>query len=181
MGQRTVTLVNPVDLGAIVTSEGVTNPAFVLPRFSEMTNVLREGRGRRVAKDGPDEPAAMNATTEVTNTAATVSTLWRPRDGTNSKASTERDGAAGEGIRAPAPPGGSSGHERSGISNADGQAGVARVAADLIHDTFRLSAGGISGCAPFILLATVLVGGSGMVWHKFEQAFGPANPVVARE
>src|SRR5437764_5503023 len=37
-GRRTVTLVNPVDLGAALTSEGATNPTVVLPAWHELTN-----------------------------------------------------------------------------------------------------------------------------------------------
>jgi signal transduction histidine kinase len=40
-GRRTVTLINPVDLGAALTSEGATNPTVVLPPPAELTNSLR--------------------------------------------------------------------------------------------------------------------------------------------
>ena len=42
-GRRGVTLVNPVDLGAALTSEGATNPTVVLPPFRDLTNNAREG------------------------------------------------------------------------------------------------------------------------------------------
>jgi len=41
-GRRTVTLVNPVDLGATLSSEGLTNPTVVLPH--DFTNSNRDGR-----------------------------------------------------------------------------------------------------------------------------------------
>src|SRR5437870_2569011 len=37
-GPKSVTLVNPVDLGAVVNSEGVTNPTVIPPPFREFTN-----------------------------------------------------------------------------------------------------------------------------------------------
>src|SRR5580765_7371041 len=47
-GAKSVTIVNPVDLGALVNSEGVTNPTVISPPYRELTNanpdVLR-GRG----------------------------------------------------------------------------------------------------------------------------------------
>jgi signal transduction histidine kinase len=50
-GQRSVTLVNPVDLGASLTSEGVTN-TFVMPPLSEFTNRIGEP-GREFPRRGP--------------------------------------------------------------------------------------------------------------------------------
>lgn len=60
-GTKTVTLVNPVDLGAALTSEGTTNATFIAPPF---TNSMRDGRGppRREPRAGelppPDGPPA---------------------------------------------------------------------------------------------------------------------------
>src|SRR5215471_3669901 len=51
-GAKTVTLVNPVDLGAALTTEGATNAIFIAPPF---TNTMREGRGTR-RESRPDEP-----------------------------------------------------------------------------------------------------------------------------
>lgn len=42
-GPRTVTFVNPVDLGAALTSEGATNPTVVLPPMHNWTNTSRDG------------------------------------------------------------------------------------------------------------------------------------------
>ena len=50
-GQRSVTLVNPVDLGASLSSEGVTN-TFVMPPLSEFTNRIGEP-GREFPRRGP--------------------------------------------------------------------------------------------------------------------------------
>jgi signal transduction histidine kinase len=46
-GQRTVTFVNPVDLGASFTGEGGTNPTVVLPPMREFTNNSSEGPRNR--------------------------------------------------------------------------------------------------------------------------------------
>jgi len=60
-GQRSVTFVNPVDLGASLITEGGTNPTVVLPLMQELTNNFREGgrEGRRRnpgAEPGPEPP-----------------------------------------------------------------------------------------------------------------------------
>jgi signal transduction histidine kinase len=59
-GQRSVTLVNPVDLGAILSSEGVTN-TYVFP-LSELTNRISEP-GRDFSRRGPppEEMGSSNA------------------------------------------------------------------------------------------------------------------------
>src|SRR5574342_323473 len=43
-GQPTVTFVNPVDLGASLSSEDATNPTVILPNLHELTNTFRDGR-----------------------------------------------------------------------------------------------------------------------------------------
>jgi signal transduction histidine kinase len=60
-GQRSVTLVNPVDLGARLSSEGVTN-TFVMPPLSEFTNRVSEP-GREFPRRGPppEEAGPSNA------------------------------------------------------------------------------------------------------------------------
>jgi signal transduction histidine kinase len=54
-GRRTVTLVNPVDLGASLTAEGGTNPTVVLPPFRELTNAFPR-REPRPGEPPPGEP-----------------------------------------------------------------------------------------------------------------------------
>jgi signal transduction histidine kinase len=169
-GQRTVTLVNPVDLGAIVTSEGVTNPAFVLPRFSEMTNVLREGRGPPRREGRPDEPAATNATTEVTNTAASVSNTVATEDGTNSKGSTERDARRRDGDSRPRRPGFFRNMSEAEYQTLMEKRALHGLLLTLSTDTFQVICGRDFWLRTIIiLLATVLVGGSGMVWHNLSK------------
>lgn len=60
-GQRSVTLVNPVDLGASLSSEGVTN-TFVMPPLSEFTNRISEP-SREFPRRGPppEETGPRNA------------------------------------------------------------------------------------------------------------------------
>ncbi len=55
-GPRSVTLVNPVDLGASLSSEGVTN-TLILPPFSTLTNRAGEA-GREFPRRGPPPPEA---------------------------------------------------------------------------------------------------------------------------
>jgi signal transduction histidine kinase len=52
-GTKTVTLVNPVDLGATLTSEGMTNATFIAP---PPTNSMRDGRGPPRREPRPGEP-----------------------------------------------------------------------------------------------------------------------------
>ena len=57
-GQRTVTFVNPVDLGASLTSEGGTNPTVVLPPIHDLTNNFRDGKPFRVREPAPPPDSA---------------------------------------------------------------------------------------------------------------------------
>jgi signal transduction histidine kinase len=52
-GAKSVTLINPVDLGATLTSEGITNAIFIAP---PMTNSMRDGRGPPRREPRPGEP-----------------------------------------------------------------------------------------------------------------------------
>lgn len=56
-GLRTVTLVNPVDLGASLSAEGITN-TLILPPLSEFTNRVGEA-GREFSRRGPPPPDNM--------------------------------------------------------------------------------------------------------------------------
>jgi signal transduction histidine kinase len=89
---KSVTLVNPVDLGASLISEGVTNPTVITPPFRELTNGLPEGfRGRPFPRrePRPEEGGTSNSlATTATNPAAAPlggavrgDREARPRDG----------------------------------------------------------------------------------------------------
>ena len=84
-GRRSVTLVNPVDLGATLTAEGLTNPTVVLPPFHDLTNNTREGRPfqRRLPRpaqaDSSNSVAGSNANAETSSQTNTSST--RDREG----------------------------------------------------------------------------------------------------
>ena len=62
-GAKSVTIVNPVDLGALVNSEGVTNPTVISPPFRDLTNANPDAfRGRGFSRrdgrgDEPGRPA----------------------------------------------------------------------------------------------------------------------------
>jgi len=86
-GPRTVTFVNPVDLGGRLSSEGATNPTVVLPPFREFTNNFPE-RARRhepppePPSNEPAQPTVSSVSTNesgerVTNTSALAA---RPRE-----------------------------------------------------------------------------------------------------
>ena len=55
-GTKTVTLVNPVDFGAALTSEGQTNATFIAPTPPPPTNGMREGRSLQRREPRPGEP-----------------------------------------------------------------------------------------------------------------------------
>ncbi len=63
-GARSVTLVSPVDLGASLSAEGITN-TLILPPFSEFTNRVGEA-GREFSRRGPP-PAEMGPPNNSTN------------------------------------------------------------------------------------------------------------------
>ena len=161
-GTRTVTLVNPVDLGAIVTSEGVTNPALILPRFSELTNVMREGRGPPRREPRSEEVQATNAASALTHS--------NEEGLTNARVAADRDGRRREG---------ESRQRRPGFfRNMDEKEYQSLVEKRALHGLLlTLSTDPIQAmCAQdfwlrtiTILLATVLVGGSGMVWHNLSK------------
>lgn len=52
-GLHSVSFINPVDLGASLTSEDATNPTVVLPSPQEFTNTFRDGRPFRMHDSGP--------------------------------------------------------------------------------------------------------------------------------
>jgi signal transduction histidine kinase len=67
-GPKSVTLVNPVNLGASLSTEGVTN-TLILPPFSELTN--RSGEpGREFSRRGPPPPPEMGPPGGSSNIAA---------------------------------------------------------------------------------------------------------------
>jgi signal transduction histidine kinase len=76
-GAQTVTLVNPVDLGAALTSEGVTNATFIAPPF---TNSMRDGRGppRRESRSGEPPPPEIPGSGISTNAQAAATNLAGP-------------------------------------------------------------------------------------------------------
>src|SRR5580765_2564674 len=80
-GAKTVTLVNPVDLGAALTSEGMTNATFIVPT---PTNSTRDGRGppRREPRSGEPPPGApppdIPGTTVDTNSPVAATNLTGP-------------------------------------------------------------------------------------------------------
>ena len=59
-GIRSVTLVNPVDLGAMLSSEGGTNPTVILPQLRELTNNSGEGWPFQRRDPRPAESGASN-------------------------------------------------------------------------------------------------------------------------
>lgn len=87
-GQHSVTFVNPVDLGASLTSEGGTNPTVVLPPMRGFTNSFREGPREGARREPPpeerpgsDAPSGLAAHLPATNALAHPEREARSRDG----------------------------------------------------------------------------------------------------
>lgn len=79
-GRQSVTLVNPVDLGASLASEGITN-TFVRPSRSELTNFLNSATNNLDSTLAANPPVVTSAA-EATNAAETTNMAARnPRDG----------------------------------------------------------------------------------------------------
>jgi signal transduction histidine kinase len=66
-GRRSVVLVNPLDLGASLNSEGATNPTVILTRPRDLTNASREGRtfSRREPRSGDGSVSNADSTNAV--------------------------------------------------------------------------------------------------------------------
>src|SRR5215472_7958770 len=77
-GQNSVTLVNPVDIGASLGSEGVTN-TLILPPLSEMTNRFSDA-GRGFPRHGPESPEE-SSTTNLDSNAPPAGQSPPPREG----------------------------------------------------------------------------------------------------
>jgi signal transduction histidine kinase len=157
-GLRSVTLVSPVDLGSSVTSEGVTNPTIVLPPFREFTNAVREGRGFPRHEGKPDGAESSNA---------------------------PPGSAEGPDLNAPPPPPPEHDmHRKEGearprrpffLRNIDEKEYQALIEKRAIHGVvLGMSTASFQAASTrdlwlrFIIvgLATILVAGSGMIWHN---------------
>jgi len=156
-GQRSVTFVNPVDLGATATWEGSTNPTVILPLLSEFTNTYPDSRRNRgFARREPGQPPRdpPGSSPDVSSNAA--ATGPQPEEGTN------RPG--GPGPRPRRPP------WLRGLSEGDYQSLVERRA---LHDlVLAMSIGTFQASLQrdlwlrliIISLATISAIGSGVAW-----------------
>jgi signal transduction histidine kinase len=82
-GQRSVTFVNPVDLGASLISEGMTNPTVILPPPPhDLTNSFRNDRPPPRPEPGPEPDSSSTLSATATKTAdAPATNAARPRGG----------------------------------------------------------------------------------------------------
>jgi signal transduction histidine kinase len=156
-GSRSVTLVNPVDLGASLSTEGVTN-TLILPPLSEFTNRVGEP-GREFPRRGPPPPSE----TGPSDASASLATNSPPPGG--------RDGR-------PREPGGRSRRPfwARGMDEPEFQSLVAKrtlhglvltmstegLAAATTHDLWLRTI--------IVLLTTVSVLGSGLAWRNLAKS-----------
>jgi signal transduction histidine kinase len=152
-GRQSVTLVNPVDLGASVASEGATNPTVVLPAPPprDPSNTNRDSsRGFSRRESRPEEPGGSNSLSS---------------GGTN--AGTNGSMARGSRPRRPFWLRGMPEQEYQTLMVKNALHGVALV---MSTDTFR------SACtrdlwvrAVIVLLTTISVLGSGLAWRNLSE------------
>ena len=155
-GQKSVTLVNPVDLGASLSSEGVTN-TLILPPLSELTNRISEP-GREFPRRGPP-PEEL----EPSNAPASLATNSPPPGG--------RDGRPREPGGRPRRP-----FWLRGMNEKELQSLIAKRT---LHGlVLTLSTEGLEAAANrdlwlrtiIVLLATVAALGSGLAWRNLAKS-----------
>jgi signal transduction histidine kinase len=155
-GPRSVTLVNPVDLGASLSTEGITN-TLILPPLSEFTNRIGEP-GREFSRRGPP-PGEM----ESSNATASLAANSSPPGG--------RDGRPRE----------SGGRSRRPfwLRGMDEQELQSLVAKRTLHGlVLTMSTEGFAAATThdlwlrtiIMLLATVSVVGSGLAWRNLAKS-----------
>jgi signal transduction histidine kinase len=156
-GSRSVTLVNPVDLGASLSTEGVTN-TLILPPLSEFTNRVSEP-GREFPRRGPPPPSESGPS----EASASLATNSPPRGG--------RDGR-------PREPGGRSGRP-PWLRGMDEQEFQSLVAKRTLHGlVLTMSTEGLAAATThdlwlrtiIVLLTTVSVLGSGLAWRNLAKS-----------
>jgi signal transduction histidine kinase len=159
-GAKTVTFVNPVDLGAALTSEGATNPTVILPQF---TNNMREGRGPPRREPRPEEPPPQPSESNALATATNLSAA-----STNLASAPEREARRREGEGRPRRP--------PWLRWMDEKEYQALIEKRGLHGlVLALSTESIQNASSrdlwlrsiIFVLATVLAIGSGLVWNNF--------------
>jgi signal transduction histidine kinase len=157
-GKQTVTIVNPVDLGASLAAEGATNPTVVLPAPPprDPSNTNRDGGRGFFRRESP--PGEAGATNVVAAAAAN-----------SGKVSTAATNAASRGFRTRRPP------WLRGMAEQEYQALLVKNALhDLVlamsTDSFQAACTRDVWLRAFImLLATISVLGSGLAWRNLSK------------
>jgi signal transduction histidine kinase len=162
-GRQSVTLVNPVDLGASLSSEGVTNTVLLPPRTNGPPEGFR-GRGfqRRESGPPPEQPGVTNGPPPATNPEVAGAT--------NSAAPGEREARSrGGDFRPPRPP------RFWGISEKEYQELLQKRALHgvvLAMSTETFQAATIHDLwlrAIIMVMATISVLGSGVAWRNLSK------------
>ena len=164
-GVRTVTLVNPVDLGASVTSEGITNPNILLPPRGEFTNSGRDP-GRPFSRREPrtdDSSPPPGPPPGITNVAGDSAQPIPPPDGP-----PEHDGRRKEGeLPRPRLPFFLRNMGEKEYRSLIEKRAVHGLVLTMSTDSFQAACTRDLWLRAIIGgLATVLVAGSGMVWRN---------------
>ena len=157
-GLHSVTLINPVDLGVSLSSEGLTNPAVILPRRTDYTNRLGE-LGREGPRRGP-EPGQPSPTESAGPASGSAPPEGSPPPG--SREARARD----SGGRSRRPP---------WLRGMDEKEYQSLLEKQSLHGlVLAMSTEGLQAAATrdfwlrffIVVLATVSVGGSGLAWRN---------------
>ena len=175
-GQKTVTIVNPVDLGALVNSEGVTNLTVVSPPFRELTNANPDafrGRGFPRREQRQDEPGRPPPPDEAGHGASNA-----PLATTQAEQSASNSSATSEVRPSPSPrPRDSDGRSRRPwwARNMDEKGYQSLMEKRALHGlVLAMSTGSVDAAGlhdlwlrlVILSLATALILGSGLVWRN---------------
>jgi len=164
-GVRSVTLVNPVDLGAALTSEGITNPTVVLPGPSrDSTNSSRDGRSFQRREPRPDESVTSNSV-------SALSTYRASAPGTNTDSTGERDGRRRPGEGRPRRPPWLRDMDEAEYQSMTEKRSLHGLVLALSTESFQaVSLRDLWLRSIIVLLATVSVFGSGLAWRNLAKS-----------
>lgn len=162
-GSHTVTFLNPVDLGASLTSENATNPTVVLPPMRDLTNTFRDF-GRPPPRR--DQPAEGTGTNRVTAPPADFRGSPPPLP-----ARPDRDGRPRDGDGRSRRPPWLRGMSEQEYEKMVEQRALHGLVVAMSTDTFRAAATRDFWLRSIImLLASVSAAGSGVAWRNLAKS-----------
>jgi len=160
-GRRSVVLINPVDLGATLTSEGVTNPTIVLPP-RDLTNAPRDRLFSR------HEPRAADTNSNSDASSNFVADAVQPR---TPGLTAERDGRRREGDNRSRRPPWLRGMEEKEYQKLVEKRSLHGLVLAMSVDSFQAaSTHDLLLRSMIVFLATISVLGSGLAWRNLSKS-----------